>query len=434
MKTYNLFRLCGSCCLFMLSALLLTACHDEDTREQPIFLTNVEINDANKTFNPGETVTILADGIQPNDNISLDSYWSIDDPLLSEGSMRGQTGIITGSTATSITFLAPGHLPASRTEIYLNRGSERQLLGEISVANGQSPDKLQLYGINKADSPNSTGNVEHIDLSTGRGTQVVSLSEGQTFSCPINQPGSNILYGMMEQNNVRTLYCYDLSMHYWGKDANAPSPITLAGGSNLYDIYQESDDLLLITDLPSTIYTRSYTPPYAKLPTGLKPDALKHGSGVCVQDEIFLSANNGDGTFSPVIISPASNGEYSFSIQLCDPLTCDALIPFLVLNTAGEGAHQYAVGYAVSAANGGETEFRLWDSNTMQMKAPFATCSAPILSVASNYMDGRTSQKLYVLTQETDNSKQIKTYDLTGLGEWQTLTSDCTYTDIVLAR
>ena len=132
----------------LLISLLLAACSDDDKEKQPAFVTNITISDAGKTFNPGDAVTVKADGLQSGDQIILDIYWPIaDNPLFPEGYSRYTRAVTTEQTTNSITFLAPGHWPASRVEMFLERAGQLQPLGQISVADGQSPEEPYLYGI-----------------------------------------------------------------------------------------------------------------------------------------------------------------------------------------------------------------------------------------------------------------------------------------------
>ena len=56
----------------LLISLLLAACSDDDKEKQSAFVTNITISDAGKTFNPGDAVTVKADGLQSGDQIILD--------------------------------------------------------------------------------------------------------------------------------------------------------------------------------------------------------------------------------------------------------------------------------------------------------------------------------------------------------------------------
>ena len=124
----------------LLISLLLAACSDDDKEKQPAFVTNITISDAGKTFNPGDAVTVKADGLQSGDQIILDIYWPIaDNPLFPEGYSRYTRAVTTEQTTNSITFLAPGHWPASRPDFGSRRTIPRRT---ISLRYHQLPRHL----------------------------------------------------------------------------------------------------------------------------------------------------------------------------------------------------------------------------------------------------------------------------------------------------
>ena len=87
----------------LLISLLLAACSDDDKEKQPAFVTNITISDAGKTFNPGDAVTVKADGLQSGDQIILDIYWPIaDNPLFPEGYSRYTRAVTTEQTTNSL--------------------------------------------------------------------------------------------------------------------------------------------------------------------------------------------------------------------------------------------------------------------------------------------------------------------------------------------
>lgn len=292
----------------LLLSLLLAACSDDDKEKQPAFVTNITISDADKTFDPGDAVTVKADGFQSGDQIILDIYWPIaDNPLFPEGYSRYIHAVTTEQTANSITFLAPGHWPASRVEIFLTRMGQLQLLGKISVSDGQSPQEPQLYGIT-----NSRSNavypfgIEHVslDASNTSVTPVVRLPEGQEFSLAVNNPGSNCLYGVLEQDGLYATNCFDLSMHYWKGMRNHFITLCETYENRIMAIGLADEKHLTIYDITSS-YTRNsqVNPPLIELPEGLNPEALGRYPGVQGNEScILLSADNGDGTFSPAVI------------------------------------------------------------------------------------------------------------------------------------
>ena len=123
--------------LFLLFGLLLAACVKDDDK-QPILATDIVMPAAGTVFNPGDKVTISAQGFQTDDEIMFEIYWPLpDEPALNyQGHARGVLPVMLEQTATSITFLAPGHYPASTTKILLRRAGDIMTLGEIAVSNG----------------------------------------------------------------------------------------------------------------------------------------------------------------------------------------------------------------------------------------------------------------------------------------------------------
>ena len=134
--------------LYLLLCLLIAACVKNDDKDEPILVTDI-VMPAQTSFNPGDKVTIKAQGIQPGDDIMFEIYWPLpDQPALNyQGYALGVSPVMIEQTTTSITFLAPGHYPASTTKVRLRRSGEIMTLGEISVTNGEAPKEFQLYGI-----------------------------------------------------------------------------------------------------------------------------------------------------------------------------------------------------------------------------------------------------------------------------------------------
>lgn len=92
----------------LLISLLLAACSDDDKEKQPAFVTNITISDAGKTFNPGDAVTVKADGLQSGDQIILDIYWPIaDNPLFPEGYSRYTRALPRSKPPTALLSLPP---------------------------------------------------------------------------------------------------------------------------------------------------------------------------------------------------------------------------------------------------------------------------------------------------------------------------------------
>jgi len=424
--------------LILLFGLLFAACVDKDEDEQPTFVTNIVMPAEGTVFNPGDPVTITAQGFQEYDEIMFEIRWPlVDQPLFDEGYALGVSGVITEKTATSITFLAPGHYPASTTTVFLSRSGEMMSLGKIAVKDGQSPEEYQLYGIvNSKSNAVYPYSIEHIERGTGKITKIEQFADGKEFACAVNIPGTMNLCGIQSQEGNRNIANYDLSMNYWKKWAEPGHTLTLCtGNNNVFAVQEVGQNRISLRFISSWTNTRSSAPPadpIIGLPEGMKPEALTCYPGIITDSAYLLfSADNGNGTFSPIIID-LRNGKQI--IHVAEPIQATALIPFWIVKLVKDtGRTKYVRigGYAVATENG--TEFRLWDTTTMSMEEPFTTTLGQACSIATHIKSADT-QELYVLTTgRTD--KLIHVYDILKK-EWdsKSFPGVYPYSEIVLAR
>ena len=341
-------------------------------------------------------------------------------------------------TTTSITFLAPGHYPASTTKVRLRRSGEIMTLGEISVTNGEAPKEFQLYGIVNSHSDTSYDNcIEHVNLTDGSPKNIVKLAEDQKdFSCVVNVPESQNLCGIQTIDGVRKVFSYDLSMHFW-QDMELENILTLCNGqSSIIAVRQISTDEVILATTGSWPYTRNMDQTSNrryKLPVGIKPESLTRYPGVQGgSSQLLLSANNGNNSFTPVVLDLQQN---SGKIYIGDPIQATALIPFwTIISGKDTGTTKYVRtgGYAVVRADNGQTELCLWNQTTMSLDEPFAIFPNSARSVTMLAQDTET-MKIYVLFEGYRNGRLIYAYDLVKK-DWQQVTDNYPYSEIVAAR
>ena len=421
--------------LLPLLCLLLGACSD-DKDEQPIFVTNVTMPNADTIFKPGDAVTIKAEGFLEDDQLIFEIRWPLPDEPIQEGYSLGEHAVITERTATSITFLAPGHYPASTVTILLDRASEYMSLGKISVSDGQSPKEPQLYGItNSRSTAIHPYGIERINLTNGQATKVVELSKGQDFSLAACPSGRWRLCGILKQGDEYSTSYFDLSINYWKNTRIGRSVTLCVSDVNLLAVKQADEKHIILDNISDTFYTRNSpipTPPLFQLPDGMKPEDLSCYPGVYdIQGGVLLSADNGNGTFSPVVLNPLS---HEHNIEVYDPIQATALIPFwMVVPVKDTGTTKYmrVGGYAIAKESG--TELCLFDTPTMTLKEPFATLPGQAISIAPLMQDTK-AQLLYVLFKTNQGERSIGKYDLLKK-EWEQLpNSGFPYAEIVLTK
>lgn len=425
--------------LYLLLCLLIAACVKNDDKDEPILVTDI-VMPAQTSFNPGDKVTIKAQGFQPGDDIMFEIYWPLpDQPALNyQGYALGVSPVMLEQTTTSITFLAPGHYPASTTKVHLRRSGETMTLGEISVTNGEAPKEFQLYGIVNSHSDTSYDNcIEHVNLTDGSPKNIVKLAEDQKdFSCVVNVPESQNLCGIQTIDGVRKVFSYDLSMRFW-QDMGLENILTLCNGqSSIIAVRQISTDEVILATTGSWPYTRNMdqTSNYRyKLPVGIRLKSLTRYPGVQGGgSQLLLSADNGNNSFTPVVLDLKQN---SGKIYIGDPIQATALIPFwTIISGKDTGTTKYVRtgGYAVVRADNGQTELRLWNQTTMSLDEPFATFPNSARSVTMLAQDTET-MKIYVLFEGYRNGRLIYAYDLVKK-DWQRVTDNYPYSEIVAAR
>ena len=131
----------------LLSGAIFGACSSDKDRV-PVFVKNVVMPPDSWVFAPGDGVTVSAEGFEADDEIMLEIHWQESaEGFAPEGYAKGVRGIVTVRSATSVTFLAPGHYPASTVRVLLLRRGRMMPLGKIRVANG-TPKAEALYGRN----------------------------------------------------------------------------------------------------------------------------------------------------------------------------------------------------------------------------------------------------------------------------------------------
>lgn len=422
--------------LLLLFCLFFAACSDDDKNEESILVTNIVVTDADKVFKPGDAITVSAQGFQDSDQFMVDLRWSLTDAGgLKEGYYIAPP-IIKERTATSITFLAPGLCPASTLKMLLIRGEKQMILGQVSLADGQAPQKQQLYGIiSSQPMTNRLSGVDQIDLTTGALTQLTRLRQGQDFSTVVSIPRLWSLTGKMKADGKRSTATYDLSMNHWSMFNNDALITFFTNGSKIWSIYQLTDKELTIAG-PSVGNTRLNNQPAPtrtfRLPEGMKADALAGSIGVLTSNgKVILSGNNGNGTFLPVVIELHTG---SSQIATFDPIKADALIPFwFVVPETNE--NKVVCGFAVtSKTNPNGTELRLWNTTTNSLEAPFATFPNPARSVATHFSEDMKTQELYVLFDSNQSGGIIEIYDILKK-EWRPFQNfGFPYSEILFAR
>ena len=360
----------------LLSGAIFGACSSDKDRV-PVFVKNVVMPPDSWVFAPGDGVTVSAEGFEADDEIMLEIHWQESaEGFAPEGYAKGVRGIVTVRSATSVTFLAPGHYPASTVRVLLLRRGRMMPLGKIRVADG-TPKAEALYGISKSDTDETL--IERIDLSTGGVTRVATLGIGRGIACAVGLPGSGWIYGVCSGSMAG----FDLTMNY-------------------YDDFGYRNSLLAGHISDSSV--------------GL----ISHDAG-----RLTLTTRSATRSPSPVlrVYGGAGPGE---------AVGADAMIPFwTVVASADEPDRMVqAGGYAVSAR--GKTQLRLFNAaGDGAFGETLAEVPGTALSV-TEYAPDKDSLEIYLLC-EADGMRRIHVYDALKKTQ-RTLSGEFGCSEIVMAK
>lgn len=380
--------------LLLLSGAIFGACSDK--KAHPALVTDVVMPPESWVFAPGDGVTVSAEGFEPDDEIMLEIYWEEGaEGFAPNGFAKGVRGIVTLRTAASVTFLAPGHYPASTTRVLLFRRGHLMPLGKIRVADGV-PKAAALYGISDSDTDKTV--IDRIDLSTGGVTPIETLGAGRGITCAVGLPGSGWICGVYSGSMVG----FDLTMNYYN-DFGYRSCL-LAGqitDSSVGLISHDAGRLRLTTQT----MTRTSSPAQVSWPV---PDEVVHTLAVQpfvrVGSDLLLAQRNADGTCAPVVLRVSGGAGSGEAVE------ADAMVPFwtAVPSAADPDKMVQAGGYAVSKE--GITRLRLFNTaGDGTFGETLAEVPGTVLSV-TEYAPDKNTLEIYLLC-EALGGRHIHVYD-----------------------
>lgn len=380
--------------LLLFFGAIFGACSDKKVRS--VFVTDVVMPPETWVFTPGDGVTVSAEGFEENDEIMFEIRWEEGtESFAPNGYANGVRGIITSRTATSITFLAPGHYPASTTRVLLFRGGRMMPLGKIRVADG-TPKDAALYGISELDTDETV--IDRIDPETGVQTRIKTLGIGRGIACAVGIPGSGWIYGVYSGSMTGL----DLTMSYYNdfgyEDCRFLGQVS---DSAVALLSYDAGRLRLTT--PSVTRTPSSAPVSWPVPEEIV-QALAVQPFVRVGSDLLLTLRNGDGTCAPLLLSVSGGSGLGEAVE------ADAMIPFwTVAASADEPGKMYQIGgYAVS--KDGRTQLRLFNTaGDGTFGETLAEVPSTVLSVTEYAPDSGTLE-IYLLC-EADGVRRIHVCD-----------------------
>lgn len=422
----SLFLILSFCCL-------LSACGDDDKHTPQIELvTNAGVTEAGQTVRPGDIVHLYGEGFEATDCVEYDFRWDTGEALLPEGFRGPVRAEITERHPDGLNVRMPHRMPPSRVDIYLRRQGDRMLIGNVQLADGQTPKDFRLYAIG-----NEWQTVDRITTdNNGTAADCWSIGARSDFHSVVNCAYTYGLCGLSEEGGIQQPFFLDFCTGEWkALDAYSPfNTLALIAGtaSNIgalqtrdgkrYSLRSISADLERSNyAVPAARSTREGTPYVAwELPDGLTAGQFGDypGAFFLKNQLVALSAKSGEGRWTPVLYGISSG------FHVLEPVEADALIPysFSMRLPAEGGSSQYVsrVGYVISSsADKGGSRFYLLDEDTYKepwTEAPLAVWPDRVISVSHNFDRPGTFTVLY----EKEGGCAIADYDY-NQGEWTPL-------------
>lgn len=380
-----------------IACFIITACSDDEPTS-PTFIQNAHLKEQGQTLSPGDIVHLEGEGYIDTDQVLLSFYWATGDKLIPEGCIKGYNARILQKSANEMIIQLPYRKPSSRIDISLLREGQTMAIGSVNITDGTTSKEMNLYGItNHSKSLTSENNqiTRWLKSNTDKSDmERWSLYAHPDFHSAVGAYRAYGVCGLSKENSNQYPYFLDLLTGQWEKLSECN---TIALYSNANDIYalQSSDGLNYgLYNISSTLersddyktVTRANAPmPNQKhpLPNGLKAEHFGDYPGMVDTSGVLLSANKGDGIWTPVIFHP----EKGFYVG--EDIEADALIPFSVFrkSESDKSNYQRITGYVVTLKNHDDSIgslIYLKEDGFTFAEEPFATFPNKALSIAAN--------------------------------------------------
>ena len=307
--------------------------------------------------------------------MTLDFRWDTGDPSFPEGSGMNNYAKIIEAKPNGISFLMPYRKPESRVRIILQRAADRMTLGELPVADGQTPKDFRLYGVNPGRNTIETVWVQSKENAATKW----DMSAHPDFHSIVNLEKTYGLCGLAKADGVQQPFFFDFCTGEWSPLNPSFNTLSLAVTNTGYFVsIQEKapGKYNLSTSLrqpeQSNYATRTSVVeklPAFELPAGLSARQFGTYAGVFDPESgtVFLSADKGSGKWVPVLFHIRKG------FRVLDEIEAEALIPFS-FSVPGGKSQQRLAGYVISSPSAkGGSRFCLLDKESPHLQEPFAT-------------------------------------------------------------
>lgn len=316
---------------------LFASCsNNEETDSGTLFVNDARVVEEGKTLSPGDIVHLEGEGYLSSDEVTLDFFWETGEELIPEGYIKVFRAKVISQSPNGMTVEMPYRKPASRVDIHLQRGSERMKIGTVNLTDGTTPRELYLYGINNASGFASSQ--EHAITrwldNDCKATEMRSwtLNVHPDFHSAVGMYRAFGICGLAKENGKQYPFFFDLLTLQWKKLSDKPAIALVRSPSYIealqsddgknYRLRKISSDLETSYDVKTVKARSTPPPPNVPLPNGLEAEHFGEYPGANSSRYMLLSANKGNGRWTPVIF------DISTGFHVIEDIEAEALIPF----------------------------------------------------------------------------------------------------------
>lgn len=351
-----------------------------------------------REYAPGDQVTVCAEGFESGDEIWFEIAWSDgSEEFAPEGWAKGVRGIVTACTASSITFLAPGHYPPATVTVQLRRSGIFQTLGTIRTGDGLLHETMLHTW---AETPAGGTLVERYPMYGSADMRNEVLISALPLEGIVGSFGQGMACGWSGDRFVEL----DLMTRHTQELGDGCLLVGAASETAVVGLYGRGDRLYLSGGGAS---------PYSwQLPEGVTLEQIVRQPFAYAFDALLLTVRNDDGTLSPLIL-PLPGATRAL---LGPAVESETLIPYWTLQPAADGSGQMERVGGYASLHNNWTWFQPLDPETLELAPKLEDTDllvmGRVLSMTQCTVAGEEGPEVRIgVLTETDGRREVWIYD-----------------------
>ncbi len=389
-KLLRIMAVCG--CLAA-----VVACSENEHGADVQLVEGAGLLEEGRMLSPGDTLHLTGKGYAAGDEVMLEFYWDTGVPGFPQGYIKGCRADILKADAGGMSIRLPYRKPESTVKVMLLRSGDMMYIGEVDVESGLTPGDSRLYGIRNSLPGKETWTDDEPDITRcppdngGYSRAKWPLGECSDFHSVVSCWRCYGLCGLTYVHGMHLPVFFDFCTSEWKELSNRPTlalfgfpsgvgALQAADGKN-YSLNVVTDGLERCDFAVASSRTDPVPQPEYPLPDGLEASQFgAYPAAYTGTSVILLSADKGNGVWTPVAFSPYSG------FHVFDDIEADGLIPFSFLTKDNKWQYGYVVARK-DATNGSELYLSDLekDGGITTFGKPYAVFPNCALSVSADY-------------------------------------------------